>query len=69
MQIEECPVALNKDVLAIAAKINKAVGGEVVVLGSSLKEPTRFPTGSLGLDISLGGGWPGNQWVEVYGPE
>ncbi len=29
----------------------------------------RVPTGSLGLDIATGGGWPKGRIVEIYGPE
>ncbi|NIY68023.1 recombinase A [Streptomyces malaysiensis] len=28
-----------------------------------------FTTGSLALDVMLGGGWPGNQWNEILGAE
>jgi recombination protein RecA len=54
---------------AIAAKINKEYGPGAITTASDMIIPTRFTSGSLGLDVSLGGGWPGNQWVEVYGPE
>lgn len=29
--------------------------------------PERIPTGSLTLDVVLGGGWPMNHWVEIVG--
>lgn len=29
----------------------------------------RWPTGSLGLNIATGGGWPTGRIVEIYGPE
>lgn len=31
--------------------------------------PRRFTSGSISLDVALGGGWPGGQWVEVRGRE
>lgn len=54
---------------ALAAKINKEYGEGAIMVASEMHIPRRFESGSLLLDISLGGGWPGNQWVEVYGPE
>jgi recombination protein RecA len=60
---------VNKEALALAAEINKKHGAEVIVPGSALKVARRFTSGSLSLDVALGGGWPGNQWVEVIGPE
>lgn len=60
---------LNKEVHALAARWNKQLGGEVIVMASSLQEAQKFPTGSLSLDVALGGGWAGNQWAEIYGKE
>lgn len=60
---------LNERARALAAKINKEVGDGTIVLASDIHIPKRFTTGSLFLDVALGGGWPGNQWVEVYGYE
>lgn len=34
-----------------------------------LPPPPRLSTGSVALDLALGGGWPVNQWSEVVGPE
>lgn len=56
------------------AQVNKDLGVGTVALGSELIIPGRFTSGSLALDVILGGengqvGWPGNQWVEIYGPE
>lgn len=56
------------------AKVNNDLGAGTVALGSELVIPGRFTSGSLALDIILGGengqlGWPGNQYVEIYGPE
>lgn len=60
-------MGLPSEAAALAAKINKALGGEVIVLASDMHQPPPFPTGSLTLDVALGGGWPANQWVEVIG--
>lgn len=62
-------LALNADVLALAAKINKSLGEDAIVVASDMHIPKTFTSGSLSLDIALGGGWPGNQWVEVIGRE
>lgn len=59
----------------ICAVINSSTfGGErkdaVTWLGSrDTIEIERFPTGDLGLDEALGGGWPKGRFVEVFGPE
>ena len=58
------------DVKAVAAAINKKYGEGMVVKGSEVTEMIpRIPSGSLSLDIVLGGGWPANQWVELIGEE
>jgi recombination protein RecA len=51
----------------VLAQINKKYGENTVVLASKVAKPTRFPSGSLSLDMILGGGWPTNQWHEVIG--
>lgn len=55
--------------LALAAQINKKYGEGAVMLANEMVVPVRFPSGSLTLDVSIGGGWPGNQWIEIYGDE
>lgn len=58
------------DVKALAAEINKKQGSDMVVVASEVSDIVpRVPSGSLGLDMILGGGWPANQWVEVIGDE
>lgn len=54
---------------AFAAKINKLLGEDVVIPAEDLVIPRRYPSGSLSLDVILGGGFPGNQWTEVIGLE
>lgn len=56
----------------VAAAINKKLGTDVVIVGKELLEraPVQWlPTGSLALDVCLGGGWVLNQWNEVVGLE
>jgi recombination protein RecA len=55
--------------LVVAAKVNKEHGPDTVVLASDMAIARRFPTGSVSLDVALGGGWPANQWCEVIGRE
>jgi recombination protein RecA len=59
-------LTLNQEALAFIAAVNKDHPGSIV-LGSDMVIPKRFTSGSLSLDVALGGGWPGNQWVEVLG--
>lgn len=60
---------LSKDALAVQAQINRKFGDGTLVLAADV--PTRKPltTGSLSVDIALGGGWPSNQWSEIVGKE
>lgn len=60
---------LSDDARAFAAQMNLTLKEEVVVCADELVIARRFPTGFLGLDVILGGGWPGNQWVELIGRE
>jgi recombination protein RecA len=59
---------MNKDALAVVNKINKELGAGTIVLGSEIiASPPRFTSGSLSIDVALGGGWPPNQWHEIIG--
>jgi recombination protein RecA len=61
--------AINKDALAVAARVNKKYGAGTIVLGSEIKvAPTRISSGSLALDVKLGGGWP-EGWSSIVGEE
>ena len=58
------------DLKVLIAEINKKHGDDMVVLASQVSDAVpRIPSGSLGLDIILGGGWPSSQWVEIIGDE
>ena len=53
-------------------RLDKTYGkGTVMKMGDSAKEDIEFiPTGSIGLDYSLGiGGYPRGRVIEIYGPE
>lgn len=60
---------MRNDTQALIAKINKQFGQATMIRASGLAVPKRFTSGSLALDVALGGGWPGGQWVEVRGRE
>ncbi|MFD9947218.1 hypothetical protein ACFWYW_24030 [Nonomuraea sp. NPDC059023] len=54
---------------SLIAQINKKHGEGALVTGSEMSVPARYTSGSIGLDVILGGGWPANQWAEVIGKE
>lgn len=58
---------INSDALKVVAQINKKLGANTVVTADQIHTPKRIPTGSLTLDVVLGGGWPMNHWVEIIG--
>ena len=63
---------MNDNVQALLAKLNKKLekdGNPLLTTASDMIIPKKFTTGLLSLDVCTGGGWPGNQWVEVYGKE
>ena len=58
---------INSEALKIVAQINKKLGPGTVITASQTIMPERITTGSLTLDVVLGGGWPMNRWVELVG--
>jgi recombination protein RecA len=62
---------MDASIKAIMTKINHKLGEGTIILGSDieLEIRPRCPSGSLSLDIALGGGWPLNQWCEIIGYE
>lgn len=60
---------IDATALALAKTINKKLKTEAVVVASSIEHNLmpRITTGSVSLDYALGGGWPGNQWIELVG--
>jgi recombination protein RecA len=60
-------MAFNSEVLKLAAQLNKKLGVGTVLPANQVVLPPRITTGSLTLDVILGGGWPMNHWVEIVG--
>ncbi len=60
---------MNADLAKVVAKLNKKFGPETIVLGKDIRDDVlgRVTSGSLALDVALGGGWPSNQWHEIVG--
>ncbi len=61
--------ALDPKLVAIMAEINKDMGLGTIILGSDIHYESipRITSGSLSLDVALGGGWTVNSWHEIYG--
>lgn len=52
----------------LVRKVNKSLGEGTLIRGSDLLEaPPRLTSGSLAIDLMLGGGWPVNCWTELVG--
>lgn len=58
---------INSEALKVVANINKKLGAGTVVTADKVRLSERITTGSLTLDVVLGGGWPMNHWVELVG--
>ena len=60
---------MNPDLAKVVAKLNKKFGADTIILGKDIRDDvvSRITTGSLALDVALGGGWPTNQWHEIVG--
>lgn len=56
---------------AIIKKANKKYGDGTAIRGAEISQEAipRLSSGSLALDVALGGGWAANQWNEVIGDE
>lgn len=53
----------------LVTRVNKKLGDGTLIKGADLKDHVipRVTSGSIALDLALGGGWPLNCWVEVQG--
>ncbi len=61
-------MALTGELAKVFSSINKKMGEDTIVLGSEITEKgKRFTSGSVAIDVALGGGWPANQWHEIIG--
>lgn len=60
---------ISDDARAVQALINKKFGPGALVVASEIVNRHPLTTGSLSVDIALGGGFPSNQWSEIVGRE
>ena len=60
-------MTINSDALKVVAQLNKKLGANTVVAASEVVLNPRITSGSLTLDVVLGGGWAMNRWVELIG--
>jgi len=60
---------ITADLAKVIKDLNKSMGEGTIVLGSDIREDLldRLTTGSVAIDVALGGGWPVNQWHEIIG--
>jgi recombination protein RecA len=60
---------MNAELVKVLQKINKKYGDDTIILGSEIRTDVsqRYTSGSVSLDVALGGGWPVNQWHEIIG--
>ena len=60
---------MNAELIKAITKLNKKMGDETIILGADIRADAigRMTTGSLALDVILGGGFPTNQWHEIVG--
>jgi recombination protein RecA len=62
---------MASEIDALISSVNKKAKAEILIKGSALLHQTwqRQSSGSLGLDVMLGGGWPLNAMNEIIGLE
>lgn len=60
---------INEDATLLLKELAKKYPAGSIMIASDIRIAKRFKTGSVSLDVALGGGWPGNHWVEIYGKE
>lgn len=60
---------VNAELIKTITKLNKKFGTDMVILGTNIRDDAvgHMTTGSLALDLVLGGGFPVNQWSEIIG--
>lgn len=58
---------MNQALDELVARTRKKYGPSAVFVASELVTPPRLTSGSLSLDVAMGGGWPTNEWTEIAG--
>lgn len=62
-------MTMDASLLKVIDKINKKLGTDTIVSATDIIDYGRVPSGSLTLDIALGGGWALNKWHEIIGEQ
>lgn len=60
---------MNEDLARVIGVINKRAKRDLAQMGDQPQADERISSGSLSLDVGLGGGWPVNRWTELIGEE
>lgn len=60
---------VEMDVFDKIASLEKTFGKGVAVIGNKILEVPKISSGSLALDVALGGGYGEGRIIELYGPE
>lgn len=60
---------MRTDTQLLINKLNKEFGDRTIIKAADIAVEGRFTSGSLALDVALGGGWPAGRWVEIRGKE
>jgi recombination protein RecA len=58
---------VNDALAELMAKIVKKHGANSLFQASTRVPSPRWPSGSISLDMAMGGGWPTNVWTEIAG--
>jgi recombination protein RecA len=63
--------SVGAELEVVLTQIDRQFGaGSIMVMGQETRVPGEtIPTGSIALDVALGGGFPRGRVIEIYGPE
>lgn len=51
----------------LIARTRKKYGADALFMASEQVTPPRLSSGSISIDVVMGGGWPTNEWTEIAG--
>jgi recombination protein RecA len=58
----------SEDITSVFKDVETILGEKMSMIASDLEDADRVSTGSLNLDLSIGGGFPKGHIIEIYGP-